>query len=265
MADHDPHTPESQRRSGDDAEQGAVPDTHRTEPEPAADPHTRDEPEADMTRPDQQEELGPVGGLMHAAAVEATAEVTGDPEAEAEAERLGIETEGVEAAQIFTIMLTTTVVLAAAIVGVYFMIAFVADKETVERDAVVLYPELSEVERAYAEMQNYSRTDSLYRLPIGVAMERVAESYYARQGEGAIPAPDNFSTLYLDAIRESEVGVREYELDALGYDSLTQGQGPIPEPGVDLGEGTEAAPSDVEAEAEEMAAPEPTAPTDTIP
>jgi hypothetical protein len=241
---------DNERQNPEDAEQGAVPDPHRTEPDPAPDPHTRDEPEATMTRPDQQEELGPVGGLMHAAAVEATAEVTGDPEAEAEAARLGIEDEGVEAAQIFTIMLATAVTLALAVLGVFFLVAYIADEETVERDAVTLYPELREVQRVYAEMDNYSRTDTLYRLPIGVAMTQVAESYYAAQGEGAVPVPDNFNTLYLDAIRESEVAVREYELDALGYDSLTQGQGPIPEPGVELGEGTEEDASDVEAETE---------------
>jgi hypothetical protein len=263
MADNRRQNPEGEPRSGEGSEQGAVPDTHRAEPEPAPDPHTRDEAGAEITRPDQQEELGPVGGLMHAAAVEATAEVTGDPEAEAEAERLGIESEGVEAAQIFTIMLTTSLVLAAAVIGVFFMVAYIADGETVERDAVALYPELREVERVYAEMQNYSRTDSLYRLPIGVAMEQVAEEYYAQQGEGTVPAPDNFRTLYLDAIRESEVAVREYELDALGYDSLTQGQGPVPDPGVDLGGGTEDAPSDVEAQ--ETPAPEAAAPTDNAP
>jgi hypothetical protein len=256
MADNDPRTPKRPPPSGGEPEQGAVPDTHRAEPAPAPDAHTRDEPAAEMARPDQQEELGPVGGLMHAAAVEATAEVTGDAEAEAEAERLGIESEGVEAAQIFTIMLATAVTLALAVVGVFFLVGVIADEETVERDAVTLYPELREVERVYAEMENYSRTDSLYRLPIGVAMAQVAEAYYAEQGEGAVPAPDNFSTLYLDAIRESEVAVREYELDALGYDSLTQGAGPIPQPGVDLGEGTEGEPSGVETETEATPAPE---------
>ena len=240
-----------------------MPDTHRTEADPAPDAHTR--AGAEITRPDQQEELGPVGGLMHAAAVEATAEVTGDPEAEAEAERLGIEAEGVEAAQIFTIMLTTSVVLAAAVVGVFFMVAYIADGETIERDAVALYPELREVERVYAEMQNYSRTDSLYRLPTGVAMEQVAEAYYTEQGEGTVPAPDNFRTLYLDAIRESDVAVREYELDALGYDDLTEGQGPVPDPGVELEEGTEDAPSDVDTEAEETPTVDTPSPTDSIP
>jgi hypothetical protein len=201
-------------------------------------------------RPDQQEELGPVEGLMEASAAEVSAEITGDPADQAESERLGAEGEGVEAAQIFSIMLATAITLGLAVFGVFFLVAEVADEKTVERDAVALYPELREVERVAAEMENYSRTDSLYRLPIGAAMSQVSEGYYAQQegNAGVVPAPDNFDTLYLDAIRESEVGVREYELDALGYDSLTQREQTIPDPGVDLGPGTEAEGSDVEAE-----------------
>jgi hypothetical protein len=236
MANPDQHTPEN-------PDQRPVPDPHRGEPEPAPDSHTRDEAE-EVVRPDQQEELGPVGELMHAASVEATAEVTSDPEAEAEAERLGVEGEGVEAAQIFAIMFATALSLALAVVAVFVLIGQYSDEAVIERANVLLYPELREVERVYAEMQNYSRIDSLYRLPIGVAMNQVTEAYAGR--EAAVPAPDNFSTLYLDAIRETDVEVREYELDALGYDELTQGQGPIPQPGVDLGPGTETEESPVE-------------------
>ena len=237
MANPDQH-------SSENPEQRPVPDPHRGETEPAPDPHTRDEAE-EVVRPDQQEDLGPVGELMHAASVEATAEVTGDPEAEAEAERLGVEGEGVEAAQIFAIMFATALSLALAVVAVFVLIGVYADDETIARADVQLYPELREVERVYAEMQNYSRVDSLYRLPIGVAMNQVTE-VYAEQN-ASVPAPDNFSTLYLDAIRESDVVVREYELDALGYDELVEDEATIPDPGVDLDAGTESEASPVEA------------------
>ena len=237
MANPDQH-------SSENPEQRPVPDPHRGEVEPAQDPHTRDEAEGEVVRPDQQEELGPVGELMHAASVEATAEVTDDPEAEAEAERLGVEGEGVEAAQIFAILSATVLSLALAVIAVFVLIGVYADDETVARANVQLYPELREVERVYAEMQNYSRVDSLYRLPIGVAMNQVTE-VYAEQN-ASVPAPDNFSTLYLDAIRESDVAVREYELDALGYDELIEEEATIPDPGVDLGADTESEPSPVE-------------------
>ena len=255
MADHDSDTPKGTPRP--------TPDPHRGEPTPAPDAHSRPGPEGEVTRPDQQEELGPVEGLMHASAAQVSAEVTGDPEAEAEAERLGAEGEGVEAAQIFSIMVATAVTLGLAVFGVFFLVAEFADTKTVERDAVTLYPELREVQRVAAEMQNYSRTDSLYRLPIGEAMTQVATAYYTQQeGSGAVPAPDNFRTLYLDAIRESEVGVREYELDVLGYDSLTQREDSIPAPGVNLGtetetQGTEAEGAAVEAEADAVPTNEP--------
>jgi hypothetical protein len=257
MANSDRHTPERPPRSGEEPEQPPVPDPHRGEAEPAPDAHARDAAEGEVTRPDQQEELGPVAGLMHASAVEATTEVTNDPEAEAEAERLGVESEGVEAAQIFTILFATVLALALAVVGVFVLVGVYADEETIERDAVALYPELREVERAFAEMQNYSRVDSLYRIPIAAAMGQVVEVYGAQQSE-AVPAPDNFSTLYLDAIRESDVAVREYELDAIGYDELIGGDESVPAPGVDLGSDTEGEGADVETTADgEAAAEEP--------
>ncbi len=247
MADHDSDIPKGTPRP--------TPDPHRGEPEPAPDAHSRPGPEGEVVRPDQQEEIGPIEGLMHAAATQVSAEVTGDPDSQAEAERLGAEGEGVEAAQIFSIMVATAVTLALAVFGVFFLVTEATDNKTVERDAVVLYPELREVQRVSAEMQNYSRTDSLYRLPIGAAMSQVAEAYYAQQqGSDVVPAPATFSTLYLDAIRESEVGVREYGNDAVGYDSLTQREGTIPAPG--LGPGTEAEGSDVEGEATDAEAAE---------
>jgi len=238
MANSDRHTPE-------DPEQPPVPNPHRGEPKPASDTHARDAAEGEVTRPDQQEELGPVAGLMHASTVEAMAEVTNDPEAEAEAERLGVEGEGVEAAQIFTVMLATGVSLVLAVIGVVVLVGWYSDGKTIERDGVALYPELREVERVYAEMQNYSRVDSLYRIPIGAAMGQVVEAYGVQQG-GAVPAPDNFSTLYLDAIRESESVVREYELDALGYEDIGSDEDVVPSPGVDLGLDTESDASPVE-------------------
>ena len=238
MANSDRHTP-------DDSEQPPVPNPHRGEPEPAPDTHSRTPAEGEITRPDQQEELGPIAGLMHASAVEATAEITNDPEAEAEAERLGVEGEGVEAAQIFTILAATVVSLALAVIGVFVLVGWYSDGKMIERDGVALYPELREVERVYAEIQNYSRVDSLYRIPIGAAMGQVVEAYGAQQS-AAVPAPDNFSTLYLDAIRESESAVREYELDALGYEDVISDEDAVPSPGVDLDGDTEDDASPVE-------------------
>lgn len=197
MAKHDSDIPpasDAERRPS--VEDGPVPDAHRGEPEPRPDAHTRPAPEADMTRPDQQEELGPVEGLFHASAVEAEAELTDDPEAEREADRLGIESEGVEAAQIFSIMLATGITLALAVVGVFFLVAYFSDAETVERSSGALYPEIAENRnRATDLLTNYGRTDDVYRIPITEAMGLVVADY-AAQGRDLRPAPENFRTMY---------------------------------------------------------------------
>lgn len=179
-----------------------VPDPHRNEPDPTRDEHTRDAPDAGIVRPDQQEELGPLEGLVHAGAVQA-AEVLGSEEAEAEAERLGIEAEGFESAQIFSIMLATAVTLGLAVVGVVGLVWFVADGETRDRDAVVLYPELQNTRTlAAAKLGEYGRQEEVYQMPIESAMESVADEYFAEQQNEARRPPENFSTLYLDANAE---------------------------------------------------------------
>ena len=150
-----------------------------------------------MTRPDQQEELGPVEGLFHASAVEAEAEITDDPEAEREAERMGIESEGVEAAQILSILVATVVTLALAVVGVFFLVAYYTDAETVERSSGALYPEITENRnRATDLLTNYGRTDDVYRIPITEAMSLVAAEYASQGGGNLRPAPENFRTIY---------------------------------------------------------------------
>lgn len=241
MADHDSDIPKGTPR--------AVPDPHRDEPDPAPDAHTRPGPDSDAVRPDQQEELGPIEGLMHTSAVQATAEATGSTDAKAEADRLGVEGEGVESAQIFGLMVATIVTLAAAVIGVFVLVGYFADGQTVERDAVTLYPELREVQRVGDEMQNYSRTDSLYRLPIGAAMSQVGGEYYAQQqGGSAVATPANFNMVYLDAARKSERVAWESESDMLGSDSLSRGAGTVPTPGVEPEADTESEASNVQTE-----------------
>lgn len=177
-----------------------VPDPHDGEPDPVPDAHTRPGAEA-VVRPDQQEsDLGPIGELMSAASTEAASEVSGSEAAEAE---------GVEAAQIFSLMLATAVTLGLAVVGVFFLVAYVADDEAVERDAIDLYPELQETRtRAAAKLEAYSREDSLYRMPIETAMASIAETYGARQDEAAVPPPQNFNMVYLDANQADRLGLR---------------------------------------------------------
>ena len=180
--------------------QGAVPDPHRGEPVPPPDSHTRSAPDADMTRPDQQEELGPFEGLMHASLVEAKAEVSDDPENEAEAARLGVEGEGVEAAQIFGLLLATGVALALAVVGVFFLVAHYSDAERAKQSRATTYTEVQEAQnRATELLTQHGRTEDAYRMPITDAMAQVAEGYYSQQSADAQPAPTHFNTVHLNA------------------------------------------------------------------
>lgn len=181
-----------------DITQGAVPNPHRGEIAPPPDAHTRPAPDAAMTRPDQQEELGPIEGLVHAASVEATAEVTGDPEAEAEAQRLGIEAEGVESAQIFSVFLATIITLALSVIGVFWLVFFVAGEEQVARDGEAFYPEIVDVRaRATELLTQYGRTEDTYRITIDDAMTLVAADYADAQAADLMEAPANYRTVYL--------------------------------------------------------------------
>lgn len=238
MAKHDSDIPND--AEADDAEEGAVPDAprneptpqsdaHHGEPTPRPDSHSRPAPEADVTRPDQQEELGPVEGLVHASAVEAKAEVTDDPETEAEAARLGIESEGVEAAQIFSILLATVVTLTLAVLGVFVLVAYFSDAETVERSSGATYAEVQEVRNRATEMlTQYGRTEDVYRIPITEAMGLVAADY-AERGQDARPAPTNFRTVYLGSY-----------LGESGFDEFGAGAEDSPESGTAVGEDSEA-------------------------
>lgn len=190
MADHDSDIPQD--------DQGAVPNPHRGEPLPVADEHTQSAPDADVVRPDQEEELGPIEGLMHASATEAKTEVADDPSAEAEAQRLGIEDEGVEASQIFSLLVATVVTLALAVFGVFWLVAKYADDEQVERDGEAFYSEIMDVRARDTDLlENYGRTDDVYRIKIDDAMSLVAADYAGQQSDGQMKAPVNFRTVYL--------------------------------------------------------------------
>lgn len=201
MAKHDSDIPNDAERSGAErrpsGEGGPVPDAHRGEPDPRPDSHTRNAPDADMVRPDQQEELGPVEGLLHASAVEARAEITDDPEAEEEAARLGVEGENVEAAQIFGLLLATAVALGLAVVGVFLLVGYYSSAQAVQRSSGMVYPEIQEIRnRATERLTQYGRSEDVYRMPVTDAMALVAADYAAR-GADARPAPEHYRTVYL--------------------------------------------------------------------
>ena len=172
----------------------ATPNPHRDEPIPAPDEGLRPEADPSVVRPDQDEELGPVPGLLATAAAEAVEEVTDSPEAEEQMEDAGVEEEGIESGQILGI----TIAIIASVFLLSFTVywAFYLPKlgGTVNESESVV--ELSAEGRtlmadAEALIGDYSLTaDSVYTLPIGVAMEDVAREY---AGNAAVAALDGDS------------------------------------------------------------------------
>ena len=74
-----------------------------------------------MIRPEQDEPNGPLGGLVHAAATETHAEVGDSNAAEAEAVRLGVEDEGVEAGQLIGLIAATILSVVFIVLALYFI------------------------------------------------------------------------------------------------------------------------------------------------
>ncbi|WP_412068524.1 hypothetical protein [Rubrivirga sp. IMCC43871] len=181
---------DSPRPDSDDTDR--VPNPHRDEPLPAAQEGMREG--ADQTvRPEQDEPLGPLAGLVTASAAEVkeeAADVTGehDDEAEALLASMGVEDEGIEGGQLLGLVAATLLSVAAiAVVLIYlFYIPFLTQVDTRAAGAVQNYEQQDLRTEALAKLSNYTRTDATYGLPIGRAMGLVALDY---AGEGASDLP----------------------------------------------------------------------------
>jgi hypothetical protein len=173
----------------------AVPDPHAGKPH---EPHEGMRPEADpsVEWPGQSEPGGPVAGLVQAAGAETAAHYGNNPAAAAIAEAAGVEAEGLEAGQLFGLMLATAISIIVLILTVYFLFYSPLLQETraVAADVPLdRYVELRDARTsglglisAYAVNE-----DSTYRLPIEAAMEAVARDYAgAAPAAPAADAPD---------------------------------------------------------------------------
>lgn len=144
----------------------------------AATPGTAEKP----VSPDQEEDVGPLPGLLKANVAEVAAEVTGAEEAyEAEAE-LGVQHEGVGAASILGFIFATITAIGMAVVFVFFWSGFVADETARKAAAGVSYPELRQVEAiADEQLEQYkilNDAEGVYRIPIDRAMELMVKETY---------------------------------------------------------------------------------------
>ena len=169
-----------------------TPDPHRDEPTPAPQEGTRPEADPTVIRPEQDESLGPIPGLLRTAAAEGVDEATPGEQlpAEEQKEAAGVEEEGIESGQIVGI--TIAVIAAVILLGFTVFWAFYLPKLGQTQDAagsaVRLVPEeRQEIVRAQAALRDYGMTaDSTFTLPIGLAMTEIAEQYAANTAAAAL-------------------------------------------------------------------------------
>lgn len=181
---------DSTRPDSDDLDR--VENPHRNEPVPPVQEGMREG--ADTTvRPEQDEPLGPLAGLVTASAAEVkeeAADVAGesDPEAEALLASMGVEEEGIEGGQLLGLVAATLLSVAALAVILIFLfyIPYKTQVDTRAEGAVQNYEQHDLRTEALAKLSNYTRTDATYGLPIGRAMGLIALDY---AGEGASDLP----------------------------------------------------------------------------
>lgn len=177
----DDRTPSDPNEPGRPHQEVPVPDPHRGEPVPPANEGTRPEADPSVVRPDEDEPVGPVEGLVTAAGAKVEEEATpgGDPEAEALLAQMGVEEEGIEAGQLLGLMAATiAAVIALAVVLIFLFYEPFLGEVSSRMEDVEQYPELAAVRTdAAAKLTPYTRTDSTYSIPIERAMGLVAAEY----------------------------------------------------------------------------------------
>ena len=164
-----------------------TPDPHAGEPAPPPEEGRRpEEAEADRVRPAQQEPMGPMAELFSADVTDVEARYLGDREAEAEAERMGVEGEGIASGQILGLMAATIVVVLIAIVAVFYLTSLQTSTASgVVEGEIAELPEGVDVRNeAIAVMEQYTRSgeDSLsFTIPIDRAIELTIADYATAQ------------------------------------------------------------------------------------
>ena len=188
MDDQAPTTPPPGERPQN--AEDPVPDPHRTEPAPEPQEGTR--PGTDpAVRPEQDEPNGPLAGLMTAASAqtqEEAAEAVGgdDPESEALLARMGVEEENIESGQLLGLVAATlTAVAALAVILIYLFYVPYRTQVGVNADARASnYEQQNLRTEATAKLDQYSRTDSTYGVPVAQAMGLVAARYGSADAAG---------------------------------------------------------------------------------
>lgn len=163
-----------------------VPNPHRTEPLP--EPQEGMRPGAEQAvRPEQDEEVGPLEGLLTSTSAQASSEaseVVGDEDLGAEAllAKMGVEEEGIESGQLLGLVASVlAAIIAMAVILIYLF--YIPTRTAAELDAEgnAEYQELEVVRtEGRAKLGQYTRTDATYGLPIEGAMGVVVAQYGTR-------------------------------------------------------------------------------------
>lgn len=253
----------------DDAErpERVTPDPHRGEPLPPPEEGMRPEAVAAGVRPEQDEPMGPVAELLAADVTAVEARYTDSAEAEAEAERMGVEGEGIASAQILGLMGATIVAVLIAVVAVFYLTSAEKSSATVEAEGEIeALPEgVNARNLGLGALASYGRADSSsYTIPIDRAMALVVAEYAERQSgvAGIVEPPEDragFNTAASNEGRAIVEGVQPMNASELGAPAVGT---PQPQPvAVDTAQAQPVAPAEP-AEAAEPA-PEEEATVDT--
>ena len=177
----------------------AVQNPHAGEPVPPAQEGMRPEAAANpAVRPEQDEPLGPVSGLVGAAAAEtagavqpATDAPAPDPAEAALLASMGVEEEGIESGQLLGLVASVIVAVLALVIVLIFLF-YLPFRQQVDETAanVGLYPELEQVMTdGRLKTQQYALVDSVYRVPVANAMSIVTARYQeGRTTPGGLPS-----------------------------------------------------------------------------
>ncbi len=161
-----------------------VPDPHRGKPVPEQEEGMR--PGVDpAVRPAQDEEVGPLEGLIGTASAdvsEEASEVVGDQDSEAQAllEQMGVEDENIASGQLLGMVAAVLASVAALAVILIYLFIIPYRTQTAQRvDGEAQYEELNVVQtEGMAKLGPVaSRTDDTYGVPIDQAMGLVVADY----------------------------------------------------------------------------------------
>lgn len=141
------------------------------------------------TRSVEEEDMGPVPELLKAATVEAAAEVTGEAEFFEAEEQLGVQHEGIGAAQVLGFVLAILAVLGMAVAFIFIILGEqvrgVEDAYASEANYVELREAEAQADRLLEQYGVIDEAQGIYRIPIDRAMELMANEAYTNRANRA--------------------------------------------------------------------------------